>query len=99
MMNPLLQRMGYSASDRVVIVHADDVGMCHASTALLDGLFATGVVVFAPFSSAAGGVGADGGGLVCRPPRCRCGGTLHAHQRMGDLSLADADRFAAQWPG
>jgi predicted glycoside hydrolase/deacetylase ChbG (UPF0249 family) len=47
MMNPLLQRMGYSASDRVVIVHADDVGMCHASTALLDGLFATGVVTSA----------------------------------------------------
>ncbi|NBU63149.1 MAG: ChbG/HpnK family deacetylase [Chloroflexia bacterium] len=46
-MNPLLQRMGYSASDRVVIVHADDIGMCHASTALLDGLFATGVVTSA----------------------------------------------------
>jgi predicted glycoside hydrolase/deacetylase ChbG (UPF0249 family) len=46
-MNPLLQRMGYSASDRVVIVHADDVGMCHASTVLLDGLFATGVVTSA----------------------------------------------------
>ena len=46
-MNPLLERMGYSASDRVVIVHADDVGMCHASTALLDGLFGTGVVTSA----------------------------------------------------
>ena len=46
-MNPLLQQMGYSASDRVVIVHADDIGMCHASTALLDGLFATGVVTSA----------------------------------------------------
>ena len=47
MMNPLLERMGYSASDRVVIVHADDVGMCHASTALLDGLFGAGVVTSA----------------------------------------------------
>jgi predicted glycoside hydrolase/deacetylase ChbG (UPF0249 family) len=46
-MNPLLERMGYSASDRVVIVHADDVGMCHASTALLDGLFGAGVVTSA----------------------------------------------------
>jgi chitin disaccharide deacetylase len=46
-MNPLLQRMGYSASDRVVIVHADDIGMCHASTALLDGLFTTGVITSA----------------------------------------------------
>ena len=97
MMNPLLQRMGYSASDRVVIVHADDVGMCHASTALLDGLFATGGDIGVGDDAVC--VGADGGGLVCRPPRCRCGGTLHAHQRMGDLSLADADRFAAQWPG
>ena len=46
-MNPLLEQMGYSASDRVVIVHADDVGMCHASTALLDGLFGAGVVTSA----------------------------------------------------
>jgi predicted glycoside hydrolase/deacetylase ChbG (UPF0249 family) len=29
--NPLLRRLGFSDSDRVAIVHADDVGMCQAS--------------------------------------------------------------------
>ena len=30
-MNPALERLGYHASDRVVIFHADDVGMCHGA--------------------------------------------------------------------
>lgn len=46
-MNPILARMGYTEHDRVVIVHADDMGMCHASTAVLDSLFGTGVVTSA----------------------------------------------------
>ncbi len=46
-MNPMLAKLGYGAHDRVVIVHADDMGMCHASTAVLDTLFATGVVTSA----------------------------------------------------
>lgn len=29
--NPLLKRLGFSNNDRVVIFHADDIGMCHAS--------------------------------------------------------------------
>jgi predicted glycoside hydrolase/deacetylase ChbG (UPF0249 family) len=29
--NPLLKKLGYSNSDRLVIIHVDDVGMCHAS--------------------------------------------------------------------
>lgn len=29
--NPLLAKLGYSPDDRVVILHADDIGMCHAS--------------------------------------------------------------------
>ncbi len=29
--NPLLKKLGYSDSDRLVIIHADDIGMCHAS--------------------------------------------------------------------
>lgn len=29
--NPFLKKLGYSASDRLVIIHTDDIGMCHAS--------------------------------------------------------------------
>ena len=29
--NPTLARLGYSPQDRVVILHADDLGMCHAA--------------------------------------------------------------------
>jgi predicted glycoside hydrolase/deacetylase ChbG (UPF0249 family) len=46
-MNPILAKLGYNAHDRVVIVHADDMGMCHASTTVLDTLFGTGVVTSA----------------------------------------------------
>jgi hypothetical protein len=30
-MNAILKELGFGADDRVVVVHADDVGMCHAS--------------------------------------------------------------------
>ena len=33
MANPIVERMGFTPDDRVVIVHADDVGMCHAANA------------------------------------------------------------------
>ena len=44
--NPLLKRLGLSANDRVVIFHADDIGMCHSSYAAYvdlvdDGLFSS----------------------------------------------------------
>jgi predicted glycoside hydrolase/deacetylase ChbG (UPF0249 family) len=29
--NPTLEKLGFSSQDRVVIIHSDDVGMCHAS--------------------------------------------------------------------
>ncbi len=29
--NPLLKKLGYSDTDRLVIIHADDIGMCQAS--------------------------------------------------------------------
>lgn len=38
-MNPILAALGYEPHDRVVIVHADDIGMCQASTGILPGLF------------------------------------------------------------
>jgi hypothetical protein len=30
-MNPYLSRLGYGPEDRVVVLHADDIGMCHAT--------------------------------------------------------------------
>src|SRR6478672_2855763 len=30
-MHPLLQRLGFDADDRVVIIHPDDIGMCQAT--------------------------------------------------------------------
>src|SRR5512136_1608438 len=29
--NPILKKLGFSNTDRVVILHTDDIGMCHAS--------------------------------------------------------------------
>lgn len=29
--NPVLNKLGYSKDDRLVIIHTDDIGMCHAS--------------------------------------------------------------------
>ncbi len=48
--NPLLERLGYPADARLVILHADDVGMCHGSNvAFLDcfgaGMLKTGSVM------------------------------------------------------
>lgn len=43
-MNPFLQRLGFSASDRVAIVHADDIGAYQASLPAIDDLFAAGLV-------------------------------------------------------
>ena len=33
MANPVLPKLGFKPDDRVVIVHADDIGMCHAANA------------------------------------------------------------------
>lgn len=46
-MNALLARLGYQPHERVVIVHADDIGMCHAATGLLPTLFGAGMVTAA----------------------------------------------------
>ena len=42
--NPVLRELGFSDRDRVMIVHADDIGMCQAGVAALDGLVNSGVV-------------------------------------------------------
>lgn len=58
MMNPLVEQLGYGPESRLVIFHADDVGMCHGSNqAYLDlcaaGILQTGsVMIPCPWSPA-----------------------------------------------
>ncbi len=42
--NPLLKKLGFSDTDRVVILHADDTGMCHASLQAFADLWEFGTV-------------------------------------------------------
>ena len=42
--NPYLQKMGYSNTDRLVIIHTDDIGMCHASVQAFKDLWAFGTI-------------------------------------------------------
>jgi chitin disaccharide deacetylase len=39
-----LERLGFSPSDRVVILHADDIGMCHATIPAFENLLEFGLV-------------------------------------------------------
>ena len=43
-LNPALAQLGFSPSDRVVIIHADDLGMCHAANAAYADLVENGLV-------------------------------------------------------
>ena len=42
--NPLLKKLGYSDTDRLVIIHVDDVGMCHASVQAYKDLWEFGTI-------------------------------------------------------
>jgi predicted glycoside hydrolase/deacetylase ChbG (UPF0249 family) len=42
--NPVLKKLGFSADDRVVILHADDIGMCQASVSAFADLDAFGII-------------------------------------------------------
>jgi predicted glycoside hydrolase/deacetylase ChbG (UPF0249 family) len=43
--NPVLKRLGFSSEDRVVIIHTDDIGMCHSSVAAYRDLFQIGIII------------------------------------------------------
>ncbi len=43
-MNPIVKKLGYSATDRLVIIHTDDIGMCHASVQAFKDLWAFGTI-------------------------------------------------------
>ena len=42
--NPFLKKLGFSDNDRVVIIHTDDIGMCHASVQAFHDLWAFGTI-------------------------------------------------------
>lgn len=42
--NPVLAKLGFSASDRLAIIHADDIGMCQASLQAFQDLWAGGTL-------------------------------------------------------
>lgn len=42
--NPLLKKLGYSDDDRIVVIHVDDVGMCHASLQAFADLWEFGTI-------------------------------------------------------
>lgn len=42
--NPILRRLGFADSDRVVILHTDDIGMCHASVDAFAQLWEVGII-------------------------------------------------------
>ncbi len=42
--NPFLKKLGYSNTDRLVIIHTDDIGMCHASVQAFKDLWRFGTI-------------------------------------------------------
>lgn len=42
--NSFLKKLGYSDTDRLVIIHTDDIGMCHASVQAFKDLWAFGTI-------------------------------------------------------
>jgi predicted glycoside hydrolase/deacetylase ChbG (UPF0249 family) len=42
--NPFLKKLGFSDNDRAVVIHTDDIGMCHASVRAFKDLWAFGTI-------------------------------------------------------
>jgi len=42
--NPFLKKLGFTDNDRLVIIHTDDIGMCHASVQAFKNLWAFGTI-------------------------------------------------------
>lgn len=43
-MNPIIKKLGYSADERLVVIHADDVGITQASIDAYEDLMALGTI-------------------------------------------------------
>ncbi len=67
--NPVLAKLGLAQTDRAVLIHADDIGMCQASLAAMPGLMDLGLVscasvmVTCPWFSAAARFAIDNPGV------------------------------------
>ncbi|MBN2118006.1 MAG: polysaccharide deacetylase family protein [Anaerolineales bacterium] len=107
--NPFLKKLGFSETDRLVIIHTDDIGMCHAALQAFQDLWKFGTITSAavmvpcPWFPAVA--------QMCRAhPEIDMGvhATLNAEwesYRWGPLStreqesgLLDADGYFHQWP-
>ena len=42
--NPILKKLGFASDDRLLIIHTDDIGMCHASIQAYSELFENGLI-------------------------------------------------------
>ncbi|MBC8496537.1 MAG: polysaccharide deacetylase family protein [Chloroflexi bacterium] len=42
--NPVLEKLGFSDTDRVVVIHSDDIGMCQASVPAFEALWDFGLI-------------------------------------------------------
>ena len=42
--NPMMKKLGFSNNDRAVIIHTDDIGMCHASVQAFKDLWEFGTI-------------------------------------------------------
>jgi hypothetical protein len=45
-LNPVLEKLGYSSTDRIVIIQTDDFGICQASVAAFIELWDFGLISF-----------------------------------------------------
>jgi len=106
--NPFLKKLGFSETDRAVILHTDDIGMCHASLQAFKDLWAFGTITSAAVMVPCPWFPATA--QMCRAnPEIDMGvhATLNAEwksYRWGPLStrdqasgLLDADGYFHQW--
>jgi hypothetical protein len=84
--NPVLKKLGFTNTDRLVILHTDDVGMCQASLAAFIDLWENRVHFFRSHHAALP-VGQTGRRILPHPSGCRHGRACHHSGRVGWLPL------------
>src|SRR5215213_3640757 len=79
--NPFLKKLGFSNNDRVVIIHTDDIGMCHASVQAFKDLWEFGTITSGATMVPCGGTDVQG------KSRYGYGSPCHIECRVGKLSV------------